>query len=116
MTLTEIQGNFKAWRESRRHPKERVPQELWQQVASVYSSYPPSVICRRLGLSGQQLKAAMLGGYEANLGGDIYKTCKPSCICQVLKSTIKQWAQGEKRPRGTSLKLLNLIAGLSVLV
>lgn len=33
-------------------------------------------------------------------------------------STIKQWEQGEKRPRGTSLKLLNLIAmkGLSVLV
>ncbi|MBX9704371.1 MAG: DNA-binding transcriptional regulator [Silvanigrellaceae bacterium] len=32
-------------------------------------------------------------------------------------STIKQWEQGEKRPRGTSLKLLNLIAtkGLSVL-
>jgi hypothetical protein len=61
MTLTEIQSNFKAWRENRRHPKERIPQELWQQVASVYSSYPPSVICRRLSLSGQQLKAAMQG-------------------------------------------------------
>jgi putative transcriptional regulator len=33
-------------------------------------------------------------------------------------STIKQWEQGEKRPRGTSLRLLNLVAakGLSVLV
>ena len=33
-------------------------------------------------------------------------------------STIKQWEQGEKRPRGTSMKLLNLIAvkGLSILV
>jgi len=33
-------------------------------------------------------------------------------------STIKQWEQGEKRPRGTSLKLLNLIVtkGLAVLV
>lgn len=33
-------------------------------------------------------------------------------------STIKQWEQGEKHPRGTSLKLLNLIAskGLAVLV
>ena len=32
-------------------------------------------------------------------------------------STIKQWEQGEKHPRGTSLKLLNLVAdkGLSVL-
>lgn len=32
-------------------------------------------------------------------------------------STIKQWEQGEKHPRGTSLKLLNLVAtkGLEVL-
>lgn len=33
-------------------------------------------------------------------------------------STIRQWEQGNKNPRGTSLKLLNLVAdkGLSVLV
>lgn len=32
-------------------------------------------------------------------------------------STVKQWEQGGKRPRGTSLKLLNIIAskGLSIL-
>lgn len=33
-------------------------------------------------------------------------------------STVRQWEQGEKHPRGTSLKLLNLVAekGLSILV
>ncbi|STX29191.1 putative zinc finger/helix-turn-helix protein, YgiT family [Legionella beliardensis] len=32
-------------------------------------------------------------------------------------STVRQWEQGEKHPRGTSLKLLNLIAdkGLTIL-
>lgn len=32
-------------------------------------------------------------------------------------STIKQWEQGDKHPRGTSLKLLNLVArkGLAIL-
>lgn len=32
-------------------------------------------------------------------------------------STVRQWEQGEKHPRGTSLKLLNLVAekGLNVL-
>lgn len=32
-------------------------------------------------------------------------------------STVKQWEQGEKHPRGTSLKLLNLVAkkGLAIL-
>lgn len=61
MTLTEIQKNFTVWRENRRHSKEKIPNELWQQVASVYSSYPPSIICRRLGLSSQALKIAMQG-------------------------------------------------------
>lgn len=61
MTLTEIQHNFNAWRESRRHSKEKIPDELWQQVASVYSSCPPSIICRRLGISSQMLKKAMQG-------------------------------------------------------
>jgi putative transcriptional regulator len=33
-------------------------------------------------------------------------------------STVRQWEQGEKHPRGTSLKLLNLVLerGLSVLI
>ncbi|BCO21201.1 MAG: DNA-binding transcriptional regulator [Pseudomonadota bacterium] len=33
-------------------------------------------------------------------------------------STVRQWEQGAKRPRGTSLKLLNLVAqkGLEILV
>lgn len=33
-------------------------------------------------------------------------------------STIRQWEQGNKHPRGTSLKLLNLVAdkGLSILL
>lgn len=36
----------------------------------------------------------------------------------ISTSTIKQWEQGEKHPRGTSLKLLNLVAekGLSILI
>lgn len=61
MTLTEVQKNFTAWRETRRHSKEKIPAELWQQVASIYSSYPTSLISRRLGLSGQQMKEAMQG-------------------------------------------------------
>ena len=33
-------------------------------------------------------------------------------------STVKQWEQGEKHPRGTSLKLLNLVVnkGLAILI
>lgn len=36
----------------------------------------------------------------------------------ISPSTVKQWEQGGKKPRGTSLKLLNLVAnkGLEVLL
>jgi len=36
----------------------------------------------------------------------------------ITTSTVKQWEQGEKHPRGTSLKLLNLVSekGLSILM
>lgn len=39
-------------------------------------------------------------------------------ILNTSLSTVRQWEQGEKHPRGTSLKLLNLIAdkGLDVLM
>ena len=36
----------------------------------------------------------------------------------ISASTVRQWEQGSKKPRGTSLKLLNLVAqkGLQVLI
>lgn len=36
----------------------------------------------------------------------------------ISTSTVKQWEQGEKHPRGTSLKLLNLVLekGLDILI
>lgn len=39
-------------------------------------------------------------------------------ILNTSPSTIRQWEQGNKHPRGTSLKLLNLVAekGLAVLL
>ena len=61
MTLTEVQENFTTWRETRRHSKEKIPVELWQQVASIYASYPTSMLCRGLGLSGQKIKKVMQG-------------------------------------------------------
>jgi putative transcriptional regulator len=40
-----------------------------------------------------------------------------ACYLNTTTSTIRQWEQGQKHPRGTSLKLLNLVAdkGLAVL-
>ena len=61
MTLKKIEQLFNTWRENRRHSQEQIPDELWQQVAKIYTSYSPSTLCRRLGLSSQQLTNAMEG-------------------------------------------------------
>ena len=49
-----------------------------------------------------------------------YRASQPvfAMYLNVTPSTIKQWEQGKKRPRGSSLKLLNLVArkGLKALV
>jgi putative transcriptional regulator len=39
-------------------------------------------------------------------------------VLNTTVSTVRQWEQGEKHPRGTSLKLLNLVAdkGLNLLL
>lgn len=77
MTLTEVQKNFSTWRETRRHSKEKIPAELWQQVASIYSFYPASIICRRLGVSGQQMKEAMQGDGFASFAPSSATTAVP---------------------------------------
>lgn len=57
----------------------------------------------------QEIKALRLKEHVSQVVFAKYLNTSPS--------TIRQWEQGEKHPRGTSLKLLNLVAdkGLSIL-
>jgi hypothetical protein len=57
MTLPEVQQNFRTWRENRHHPKEKIPDELWEQVGMIHSFYPCSVICQSLGILKRQFDA-----------------------------------------------------------
>ena len=85
ITLTDVQKNFNAWRDTRTSKRERIPQALWEQVASIYSSYSSSIICQKLGISGTQLKMAMLGDGFASFApvpSTSNATSEPS-ICEV---------------------------------
>jgi putative transcriptional regulator len=61
-------------------------------------------------LSRKQIKAIRL---REKVSQPVFARC-----LNTSTSTIKQWEQGEKHPRGTSLKLLNLVAekGLGILL
>ena len=60
-------------------------------------------------LSSMQIKALRL---REGVSQPIFAKC-----LNISASTVKQWEQGEKRPSGTSLKLLNLVVekGLRIL-
>ena len=60
-------------------------------------------------LASQEIKNIRL---DVNVSQAVFAKC-----LNVSLSTIKQWERGEKRPRGTALLLLHLVAkrGLSIL-
>ncbi len=60
-------------------------------------------------LSAQDIKALRL---RENISQPVFAKC-----LNTTPSTVKQWEQGDKNPRGTSLKLLNLVydKGLGIL-
>lgn len=60
-------------------------------------------------LSAQEIKKIRL---HEKISQAVFAKC-----LNTSTSTVKQWEQGEKHPRGTSLKLLHLVAkkGLSIL-
>jgi len=61
-------------------------------------------------LSAEQIKKIRL---REKVSQSVFAKC-----LNTSASTVRQWEQGEKHPRGTSLKLLNLVAakGLSILM
>ena len=59
LSLEEVIESFEVWRASRASRKEKIPTVLWDKVASIYSSYNHSTLCKALKISGSQLKAAM---------------------------------------------------------
>lgn len=92
MTLIEVEKNFRAWRENRRHPKEKIPDELWQQVTLLHSFYPSSVLCRRLGLLKRQ--------FDANVQGDGFASYQlpPNSVDNHEQETCEvHWERGANR-------------------
>lgn len=56
LTLEVVEEAFQQWREQRTRRSESIPQKLWEMVLKLDPKYKKTVVCRRLGLSGSQLK------------------------------------------------------------
>jgi len=68
LTLESVEEAFQQWREQRSSRSESIPKELWKMVLKIYPKYKRTVICRRLRLSGSQLKQYLDSGSSSGGG------------------------------------------------
>src|SRR5882672_3128895 len=54
--LDQLAGQFEHWRQTRTHPYERFPHELWNHAVALASVLPPSRVAKQLRLRLQDLK------------------------------------------------------------
>src|SRR5712691_7734657 len=48
--LDQVAGQFAHWRQTRTHPNERIPPELWEHAAALTALVPPSRVAKQLRL------------------------------------------------------------------
>jgi hypothetical protein len=54
--LTRLIHHFTQWRQSRRTPRGRIPQELWTQAVALTATLPVTRVAHQLGLTPHALK------------------------------------------------------------
>ena len=57
--LDQLAGQFEHWRQTRTHPRDRIPQALWEQAVALASVLPHSRVAQHLRLSANDLKKQM---------------------------------------------------------
>ena len=60
--LTHLTRHFAQWRQSRRTPRGRIPQELWTQAVALTTTLSVTRVARQLGLTAHALKRRRAGG------------------------------------------------------
>jgi hypothetical protein len=57
--LDQLAGQFAHWRQTRTHPHDRIPPELWAQAVALTAVVPPSRVAKQLRLRLADLKKQM---------------------------------------------------------
>jgi hypothetical protein len=57
--LDQLAGQFEHWRQTRTHPRDRIPPALWEQAVALARVLPHSRVAQHLRLSANDLKKQM---------------------------------------------------------
>jgi hypothetical protein len=63
--LDQLAGQFAHWCQTRTHPYERIPQELWEHAVALASALPPSRVAKQVRVRLADLKKQMAARHEA---------------------------------------------------
>jgi len=63
--LDQLAGHFEHWRQTRTRPRQRIPQELWDQAVALTTALPPSRVAKHLRLSAVDLKKHIAAHQES---------------------------------------------------
>lgn len=95
LTLESVEEAFQQWREQRSSRSESIPKKLWEMVLKIYPKYKRTVICRRLGLSGSQLKQYLDSRFISSDGGFVLASIDSAK--EDLSPNIQITIQGKER-------------------
>jgi hypothetical protein len=57
--LDQLAAQFAHWRQTRTHPSERIPPELWEHAVTLAATLPPSRVAKQLRVRLMDLKKRM---------------------------------------------------------
>src|SRR2546425_11143016 len=83
--LDQLADQFAHWRQTRTHPYERIPQELWDHAVALAAALPPSRVAKQLRVRLMDLKKRMATRREAPMAlaplplGFVEVPSAPSC-------------------------------------
>ena len=63
--LDQLAAQFAHWRQSRLHPSERIPRELWDRAVALAATLPPSRVARQVRVRLADLKKQMVARHQA---------------------------------------------------
>ena len=63
--LDQLAGQFERWRQTRTHPRQRIPQKLWDHAAVLALALPPSRVAKHVRLGLADLKKQIAAHHES---------------------------------------------------
>ena len=94
--LDQLAGQFEHWRQTRTHPRDRIPPALWEQAVALARVIPHSRVAQHLRLSANDLKKQMALAHPET---------PPSFPFPLSFVEVPTTPQGPTPPRATQVEL-----------